>query len=425
MNMKEFTSKLESTLLSFSVKLAENKILSSISGGFMMMLPITLIGSFASLFKGLEIEAYQAFLVSSGLYNLLGAVYQFTVGFLAVYVAFCVAYTYAGKKGLKDSGIIIGLTAIFTLFVVTPYTPPESLWGAATLSTSWLGASGMFTALIIAFLTVIIYDICVKYHLQIKLPEQVPPTISKQFSALIPAVLVAVAGMAINGIFGMTSFGNIQDAVYVIVKAPLSALSANIFGYWLLTVFCMALWFFGIHGGMTVMPFSMMLFTALQQENLYAYQAGLDLPNMVTGSSLTIGNGSLPLCIALILFAKSQQNKSISKIAFVPSLFGVDEPAYFGLPMILNPIFFVPWVILSPTITIFGTYLLQNLGLLGYFRGVSAGSFVPFFVSNLAGYGVSGLIWGCVIFVLVTLAYIPFMKAYDKRCLAEEGTDEE
>lgn len=419
--MKEFASKLESALMSLSVKLGQSTLLSSISGGFMMMLPITLLGSFASLFKGLEIEAYQAFIQSCGLYNLLGAVYQFTVGFLAVYVAFCVAYTFARKLQLDGAtAITVGLTSVLVFFVVTPYTPAESIYGSATLSTAWLGSSGMFTALIISFITGKVYEICKKHHLEIKLPEQVPPTISKQFSALIPALLMAIIAMVINGLFTMTPYGNIQDAVYAIIKTPLSYVSASIWGEYILVLFLYMLWIFGIHGGMTAMPFMMILFTAAQQENLFAYQAGLDLPHMVSGSYVSIGSGSLPLVVACLLFSKAQQNKSISKIAAVPALFGVDEPAYFGIPMILNPMFFVPWVIISPTVCVWGTYLLQNLGLLGYYRGVSAGSFVPFFVGNLAGYGVSGLIWGCVFFVIVTLSYVPFLKAYDKQCLAEE-----
>lgn len=185
------------------------------------------------------------------------------------------------------------------------------------------------------------------------------------------------------------------------------------------------MWFFGIHGGMTVMPVMMLLFTVAQNENLAAYQAGADLPNMVTGGYLSFSSGSLPLVIAALLFAKSVSNKEISKLAFVPSLFGVDEPAYFGLPMILNPIFFVPWVIIVPSIAVWFTYALQCFGLLGYATGASAGSFVPFFVTDIVSYGIPGVIWGTLMFIVDVIVYIPFLKAYDKQQLEAEKQQEE
>lgn len=122
----------------------------------------------------------------------------------------------------------------------------------------------------------------------------------------------------------------------------------------------------------------------------------------------------------MLLTCKSSANKTITKIGALPSLFGVDEPMYFGLPMILNPIFFVPWVLLVPTVTVWGTCLLQNLGFIGAATGASAGGFVPFFVTNMVSFGISGVIWGCVFMVVDVLIYLPFVKAYDKQMLKQE-----
>ena len=122
----------------------------------------------------------------------------------------------------------------------------------------------------------------------------------------------------------------------------------------------------------------------------------------------------------MLLTAKSTANKTITKIGALPSFFGVDEPMYFGLPMILNPIFFVPWVLIVPTIAVWGTCLLQNLGLLGAATGASAGSFVPFFVTNMVSFGVPGVIWGCVFMVIEVLIYLPFAKAYDMQMQKQE-----
>lgn len=414
--------KLLDGLLNVSAKLAQSRILQTIQRAFMRLMPITMIGGFASLFKGIDFAGYQTWLQSTPLYGILGTVYQFTVGLLGLYVAFLVANSYADVFDLKKSrGVEVGLVSLMCFMIVTPYTPAETTYGAATLSTSWLGSSGMFTAIIISFVTGMIFTFCEKKNLGIRLPDSVPPMIAMQFNALIPGLFSVILFGAITVAFSFTSIGSLQQAVYSLVSTPLNALGANIFGVYILTTVCYLMWFFGIHGGMTIMPVMMVLFMPLQMENLAAYQAGAELPNMVTGTILSYGSGSLPLLIAAAIFCKSSTNRSLTKLAILPSFFGVDEPAYFGFPMILNPIFFIPWVIINPFISVWGTYLLQNLGLLGYATGASAGSFVPFFITNMVSFGIRGLIFGCVFFVVETLVYVPFVKAYDKQMLAKEA----
>lgn len=422
---KQNMQKVLDALVSVSSKLAQSRILQTIQRAFMKLMPLTMIGGFASLFKGLEIGGYQIWLQSTPLYNALGTIYQFTVGLLGLYCAFLVAASYADVFDLKKSrGTEVGLVSLVCFLIVTPYTLPESLYGAATLSTSWLGSSGMFTAIIISFITGIVFSFCEKHNLGIRLPDSVPPMIAMQFNALIPGLFAVVIFSVINVIFSFTALGSLQQAVYSLVSAPLNALGANIFGVYVLTTVCYMMWFFGIHGGMTIMPVMMVLFMPLQMANLAAYQAGAPLPNMVTGNLLSYGSGSLPLVIAALIFCKSSANRSLTKLALLPSLFGVDEPAYFGMPMILNPIFFIPWVIITPAISVWGTYLLQCLGLLGAATGASAGSFVPFVVTNLVSYGISGLIWGCLFFIIDVIVYIPFVKAYDRQMLAKEADNQ-
>ena len=418
--MNKIMEKLEGPLTKLASKFAQNSIINIISGAFMMTLPITMVGGFIALIRGLEVAPYQAFLASTGLYNHLGTIYQFTTSFFAVYVAFAIAYTYCNRYNMKASAIPAGLTAIMSFFVATPYTLPESLWGSATLDTSWHGASGLFSAMVIGFIVGSIYKFCKDKNIAIKLPEQVPPAIAAQFTAILPTAFAGLFFMVVAWLFEGTSFGSIHNAIYTILRAPLGFLGANIFGQTVLALFCGCLWFLGIHGGMTVIPMIMMLFTGLQMENQMAYSAGQPLPNWITGSCLSLSSGSLCVVICCLLFAKSEQIKAIAKAALIPSLFGVDEPAYFGLPMILNPLFFLPWVLFQNLLTNLGTYLLQAIGVLGYYRGVNIGSFVPFFVSNLVGYGIPGLIWGFVLFAIDMVLTLPFVLTYDKQLLAEE-----
>ena len=258
-------------------------------------------------------------------------------------------------------------------------------------------------------------------NLSVKLPDSVPPKIAVQFTLLIPGTISIILAGIVRMIFAATPVGSMQQAVYAVVSMPLQALGANIFGLWIIMIVLYLMWFLGIHGGMTIGPVITLLFTQLQMENLAAFQAGQPLPHMVTGTILSYSSGSLPLVIAALIVCKSTANRSITKLGLLPSLFGVDEPIYFGFPMILNPIFFIPWVILTPSIAVWGTWLLEKTGLMGYATGATAGGFVPFFVNNLVSYGIRGLFWGCVLFALDVVIYIPFVKAYDRQIQKQEA----
>ena len=411
-------------LTAISGKIANNWVIHIIMNAFMMLLPITMLGSFAALFKGIGIESYQAFINSNGIATVLNTIYQWTTGMIGVYLAFLVAFAFAQQTKCSKSDMAVGLVSLASFLIVTPYTVTPTDFGVATsLPTDWLGSQGMFTAIIISFVVGCIYMACQKGHVEIKLPESVPPFISAQFSSLIPGAIALVLFGIVSAVFAGTPFGTLHQLVYTLVSTPLHTVTGNVFGGWILMVVLYGLWFLGIHGGMTVGPIIMMLFMQVQMENMAAFQAGQALPNMYIGDALSYGTGSIPMLVAALLFMKSEQGKAVSRMAVLPAFFGVDEPAYFGMPMILNPLFFIPWVIGAPTISVFGTHLLKVIGLLGYSNGTGGQSAanLPFFVGNMMNYGMGGLIWGCVLFALIVLMYIPFVKAYDKQLLEAEA----
>ena len=281
----------------------------------------------------------------------------------------------------------------------------------------------MFLAIVVGFLVGIIFKFCIDKDIRIKLPEAVPQEVSNQFSALIPGVITITFFAIVDFLFGLTPFGNVQDAVYALVRIPLGFVGKSVVGYYFIIMFMYLLWFFGIHGGMTVGPIIMMIFMPLQLENLAAYQAGQALPHAFVGTHISVGTGSLALLVAGLIVCKSKSNRSIIKLALIPAFFGVDEPAYFGLPMILNPIFFIPWVIVVPALQVFGTYFLQLLKLVPYCKGAQIFGSTPFFLINLMTYQWQGCIAGLVFFVLAVCVYLPFMKIYDKQCLEKEESE--
>lgn len=417
--MEKFIEK----LTAISAKMAGNSTLQIIQGGFMLMLPITMVGGFVALFNGLSIEAYQAFLVSTGVKTVLNTIYQWTISMIGLYLSFLIAYQFAIVKKCAKSDIAVGLTSMICFLILTPYVVPEEMFAPSTLPLNWLGSSGMFSAIIVSFVVGNIFLLCKKHNISISLPEQVPPFIANQFTALIPVSISVILFGILNVIMQNTSFGCFHQLTYSLIAIPLQSVSTNVFGVWILMIVLYGLWFLGIHGGMTVGPIMMMLFMQVQMENLTAFQAGQPLPHMVIGDALSYGTGSLPLLLAILIFAKSQQLRTFGKIAIVPAFFGVDEPAYFSVPMILNPMFFIPWVLFSPTLAVFGTHLLKMVGLLSFSNGTGGqnAANLPFFVGNTMNYGIGGLIWGLIFFVIIVAAYVPFVKVYDKQKLAEEA----
>ena len=179
-------------LTAISGKIAQNWVIHVIMNAFMMLLPITMLGSFAALFKGIGIEAYQSFIASIGAIPVLNTIYQWTTGMIGAYLAFLVAYAFAKHTKCAKSEMAVGLTSLACFLICTPYIIPEEPYAPSTLPTTWLGAQGMFSAIIISFVVGGIYLACKKGHIEIKLPEQVPPFISAQFSSLIPAAIAMV-----------------------------------------------------------------------------------------------------------------------------------------------------------------------------------------------------------------------------------------
>ena len=415
-------NKFMDSLVAFSSKLAQTRWIQVIQRAFMMLMPVTMLGGFTALFNGIGIDAYQGFIISTGIKPILSTIYQWTIGMFAVYVAYLTAVSHARVYQTSRNDTAVGLVSLVCFLIVTPYIVPTEPYAPTMMTMDWLGSSGLFSALIIGFVVSGIFGFCQKYNLSIKLPEQVPPMISAQFTSLIPGAIAMIVFGIVNAVFARTSFGCMHQLVYTIISKPLGMLGANVFGGWILMMVLYALWFCGIHGGMTCGPIIMMLFMQLQMENMAAYQAGMPLPHMYVGDALSYGSGSLPMLVAALIVCRSEAGKSITKLSFIPALFGVDEPAYFGFPMIMNPIFFIPWVILSPTISVLGTHALKLVGLLGFSNatGGQNAANLPFFVGNMMNYGVRGLIWGCVMFALIVLVYIPFVKAADKMNLEQE-----
>ena len=200
-----FTEKLQNGVQRFAGGIQSNKYIMSITNGLMSVFPVTMAGAIASLINGLPIPAYQTFLTDSGLKALTVIPNEITNGLLSLYIVFLVAQKFA--EAHRIDGTSAGLLALMAFFVVTPYQASETGTMVA-LNIRWFGATGLFTAFIIALLVGKIYTEFVVKGWIIKMPESVPPTVAKSFSGFVPGIVVLFVALAIKGLVGLTPFGD-------------------------------------------------------------------------------------------------------------------------------------------------------------------------------------------------------------------------
>lgn len=186
------------------------------------------------------------------------------------------------------------------------------------------------------------------------------------------------------------------------------------------------LWSVGLHGSSILLAVLRPPFMMLLDQNRMAFEAGQPLPNIINLSFYELwiqfgGSGTtLGLVFSLLLFVKSKQLKNLGKLAIIPSLFNINEPVSFGIPIIMNPIMFIPWIV-APLVSATVTYFAMSFGLVAKATGVLIPWTTPCFISGtLATNSISGGILQIILIVITGAIYYPFIRAWDKQKLMEE-----
>lgn len=424
--LEKFQTAMEKTLIPFANKLSQNKVLKAISGGFSALLPIIMVGAIASLLSGLNIEVYQNFITSIGLKTIVSYISAYTTNMMAIYAVFSIGNSMAKQLECKDQSILVGIISLMVFLLTIPLgVSKDEITIAAAISTTYFGAPGLFTAMIIGCVVPLIYNIFVKHHIVIKMPDGVPPQIANGFSAIIPAVCITAVFAAIRQLCALTSFGTLSGLIYGLLKTPLSHLTNSPITFVVLLLFCNILWFFGIHGGMVTMSFLSMLYMAPALENLEAMAAGQPLPNMLTNTwwftfaQLGGSGGIIGLAVCMFLFSKSERYKTLGKIAILPALCSISEPIVFGVPLVLNVMMLIP-MILSPLCCFLTSYLMTSIGVLPYLNGIQLSTGTPIVLAGFLAGGWRAAIWQIVLVALQAVLYFPFFRMVDKQALEEE-----
>lgn len=264
------------------------------------------------------------------------------------------------------------------------------------------------------------------------MPAGVPGAVSRSFSALIPITLTLSVFLVIRIIFSYTPFDTVQNFIYTVIQQPLTVLGSGLPATLIAVLLIQIFWFFGLHGQIIINSVFDPIWYALNDENLQAFQAGTELPNIVTKQFIDtflvgMGGSGMTLAVVILIFmiGKSRQLKELGKLGGPAGIFNVNEPIIFGLPIIMNPIIIIPWLIAPVVVTII-TYYAMSIGLVP----PPAGIIVPWTTPPiLSGFLATGNAWqGAVLqmfnIIVVGIIWWPFLKVLDKNYYENEAKGE-
>lgn len=413
--------KVQEKLQPITAAIGQNKYLQAVMKGMMMILPATIMSSFATLLKIFPIPAYQNFIASNGLTKYFDVPINFTNNFMAVLVAFAVAYALA--TSFQVDPFPAGLISMVSFFILTPYTLGDMgpLGQAFNIPNQWLGSMGIFTGMIVAFVSGRLYVAIVKGGIVIKVPDSVPEFVAKSFSSLIPGIIILSLFSIISAALSMTSYGCIHVLIYTFLQAPLTSLGSGVGSVIIVALVAQFLWFLGLHGHAVTLGVVAPIWAAMDAQQLAAFSAGQPLPN-ITGQAFFftyIAGNLLQLAFMLTFMAKSVRYKTLGKVALVPAIFTIGEPLAYGAPLVMNLVFAIPYVLLDAVILALAYYL-TVAGILPPVGGVNTPSGTPVILSGFLQGSWRIAAFQAVAIVIRFACWYPFFKIADNMAVEEE-----
>ncbi|MHC5247777.1 lactose/cellobiose PTS transporter subunit IIB [Enterococcus sp. LJL90] len=412
----------------FFEKVSKNNYLSGIKNGFIACMPIVVFSSIFLLIA--YVPNIFNFYWSESMEAILLKPYNFTMGFLSVGVAATTAKAVTENfnrdmpKTNQISTVATMLAAICGILLLAT----DPLDGG--ISTSYLGSSGLLAAFVVAFVTCIVYRFCVKRNITIRLPEEVPPNISQAFKDIIPFGFSIIIFWLFDLVFRNLTGVNFAQGVIQFFQ-PLFTAADGWVGLAVIYGAMAFFWFIGIHGPSIVEPAVSAIYYVNIAANISAFQAGGQATDLLTPGLqyfvATLGGTGATFVVPFmfIFLAKSKANKAVGKAAVVPTSFGVNEPILFGGPLVLNPVFFVPFI-LAPIANVWLFKAFVDFLGMNSFLYVLPWTFPgPIGLVMGTGFSPMSFVLAVVLIVVDVLIYYPFFKAYDQEKYEEELKNED
>lgn len=420
--------KMMNAFLEFATKIQGQRHINAIKNGFTNLMPVIIVGSICVLLSNVVCNTTEGYVSVANLPGMswLGALKPIfdaanygTMNMLAIGACLLVAMELGTSLGQNDWAIPVTALACYISVVDI---------SNGYLDTSVTAAAGLFVALLIALVSTEFYCKLVSSgKLSIHMPDSVPSNVAKSFSILLPCAVTIFAVSAFGFAFSALTGMKLPEAIIKFIQTPLSGVMTHPLGIVLIAFMICLLWMFGIHGANTLGGITEPIFLAAYAQNAEAYAAGAAIPNIVctpfwssffslTGSGVTGG-----LLIAIFLFSKRDDFKAIAKLALPCGIFNINEPLIFGIPIVMNPILGIPFLI-APMASVGIAYFLTAIGFCSKMVVNVPWTTPPLLCGFLAGGGsITGALTQLIVILVAAVIYSPFVIMLNKQeALAEE-----
>ncbi|CAE1147719.1 PTS sugar transporter subunit IIC [Serratia sp. JUb9] len=395
----------------------------AIRDGFVSALPFMIIGSFMLVFIFPPFSADSSWAFARGWLNFslqyreqLMLPFHLSMGVMTFFISVGIGAS-LGRHHKLDP-IMTGLLALMAfLLVAAPYRD-------GVIDTQYFSGEGIFTAIVTALYAGELYAWLKRHNITIRLPQEVPTGVARSFEILIPVVAIVATLHPLNLLVQSYTGMIIPQAIMHLLQ-PLVSASDSLPAILISVFICQLLWFAGIHGALIVTGIMNPFWMTNLALNQTALAAGAPLPHIYLQGFwdhyLLIGGvgSTLPLAF-LLLRSRAAHLRSIGKMGVVPSVFNINEPILFGAPIIMNPVFFLPFI-LVPMINATFAYIATKLGWVAQVVSLTPWTTpAPIGASWAANWAVSPLLMCLFCMVLSALMYYPFLKAYERTLLKQE-----
>lgn len=443
--MNSAINRLEALILPFAVKLGKQVHINAIKNGFIKLLPLTLVGALfvlinnvllnfgeGSFFYSLGIRLdTETIATLDGLKAIGGSVYNGTLGIMSLLTPFFIGMALAEER--KVDSMAAGLISIAAFMTLTPFTVGD----VTAIGANWLGGTNIISGIIIGLAVAEMFAFIIKREWVITLPDSVPSTVARSFTALVPGFIILL-------IMGLIAWGlslagtHFHQIIMSGVSTPLASLGAIV--GWAYVIFNALLWFFGVHGGLALTALNSGIMGPWGLENMATYtQYGSVEAALAAGKSFHFWTGpmmesyvylggtgaTLSLIIAIFIASRRADYRQVAKLALPSGLFNINEPILFGLPIIMNPVLMIPFVLIQPILAGI-TLMAYSLGLIPPSTNFAPWTMPPglgaFFNSNGS---IAALAMALVNLVIATLIYLPFVIVANKAQVEIEREESE
>ena len=407
----------------FFEKLSRNIYLRAIRDGFIAGMPVILFSSIFILIA--FVPNSWGFKWSDDVVNLLMKPYSYSMGILALLVAGTTAksLTDSVNRSMEKTNQINYMSTLLAAIVGLLMLAADPIEGG--FATGFLGTKGLLSAFLAAFVTVAIYKVCVKNNVTIRMPDEVPPNISQVFKDVIPFTLSVVSLYALDLLARHFVGASVAESIGKFF-APLFSAADGYLGITIIFGAFAFFWFVGIHGPSIVEPAIAAITYANAEVNLNLLQQGMHADKILTSGTqmfiVTMGGTGATLVVPFMFMwlTKSKRNRAIGRASVVPTFFGVNEPILFGAPLVLNPIFFIPFIFAPIANVWIFKFFIETLGMNSFTANLPWTTPAPLGLVLGTNFQVLSFILAALLIVVDVVIYYPFLKVYDEQILEEE-----